>query len=128
MTAKRTVKKVSQINEQRNNFLSLDTIEVAHKSKVQTAYIEEMGGSVHYRPVGADVALAFMEEGISRADQIRAMCRFMSETLCDPDGNEFISFDRAMKLPIDTIETVVSGIALARKTSRESKAGNVSRR
>lgn len=107
-----------------NTLLALSDIQNAHKKKVSMAFIEELGGDVPYRPVGADVALAFMEEGISRKEQINAMARYISETLCTPEGEDFISFEQALKLPIETIENITTGIAVSRKSKRGA-SGNV---
>lgn len=111
-----------------DTLLTLDKIEDSYRKDISTAYIEELGGSVHYRPVGADVTIAFLEEGISRAAQVRAMARFLSESLCDAEGNEFISYERAVKLPLEIIDNIVTSLAIVRKKSAKDSGKNASRR
>ena len=121
----------SDNNSNVKNFLSLDTIEQSVREDITIAYVEELGGYVYQRPVGADVAVAFMEEGVSRAEQIRAMARYVSESLCNEDGSEYISFERAIKLPLELIDALVSSLAIIRKRDKNDKGGkrgNVSRR
>lgn len=114
----------------KKNFLSLDRIEQSIREDITEAYVEELGGYVYQRPVGADIAIAFMEEGVSRAEQIRAMARYVSESLCNADGSEFISMESALKLPLETIDALVSSLAIIRKRDKNDKGkkGNVSRR
>lgn len=110
--------------------LSLDDLEADRKREISKVYLKEFEREVYVIPVGADVAVSFFEldESTPRPEQIRTMARFVSESLCDENGNEFIPLELAMKLPIKTLDKIVTGIYEGYTSARESKRGNASRR
>jgi len=120
-TRKRTssLKKVSDITQ---NFLSIEEIESKQQSIIHVAYIEEFGGHVNYHAVPAGIALAFYEDGISAQEQLRRMAVFLEKSICNSDGSVFITAERVLeKFTAETINAIVTGMAMERKKDRDSK-------
>lgn len=132
-TSNRKINNSSSVKNSSSRDLSLTDIQSHGREETYKAYIKELDGNVYYKSVSAAGTVGFLESDTSVADQIRAMARFLTDALCDEDGNPLYSSpDLVMEtLPIETIEYLASGIAAAKseeRNARESKRGNVSRR
>lgn len=110
--------------------LSLEDLEADRKREISKVYLKEFEREVWVLPVSAETAVLFFEldESTPRPVQIRTMARFVSEAICNEDGSEFISLERAIRYPIKTLDKIVTGIYEGYKSARECKRGNASRR
>lgn len=98
-------------------YLSPEEIERKSKSQVVEAYVEDLGGWVRARLVGADRVIAFLGSS-GDVEKLEAMALLVSETLCNEDGSEYISKESARKLPIPTLDNIIGAVAEARKEAK----------
>jgi hypothetical protein len=103
-------------------YLSPEEIERKSKSQVLDAYVEELGGWVRARLVGADLVIAFLRNSASGdLEKLEAMAQLVYETLCNEDGSDYTTKEQALKFPISTLDNIIGAIAVARKEAK----GNV---
>lgn len=105
------------------NFVTLDAIERQFKDKIEVTYLKSFNGYIHYHPVRTDQMLPFLEDSDSStpAEKMRSMAKMLSESLCNEDGSEFISYERAIKLPPDMLDDIVGDLATAKRRAREQE-------
>lgn len=103
-------------------YLSPDEIEHKSKAQVIDAYVEELGGWIRARLVGADRVIAFLKSSSEGdAGKLEAMAQLVSETLANEDGSDFLTKDQARRYPVSTLDNIIGAVAEARKAAR----GNV---
>lgn len=116
--------------------LTLSDLDSIRKSpsNVTLCYIEKLGGYVYSREVNAKIMRDFLDfaerqDEISKTVVIDRLAEFASTVLCNEDGSDFISFNDALKLSLDTLDSIASGVSEGLKAPRDkSKRGNASRR
>lgn len=102
-------------------FLSLDDIERKSFEFIGSAYIKSLEGRVNYRPVGVDKMEEFLKGSVDGGvDKLPAMAKFVSDILCNEDGTDYITFERARKLPFEVLDSIIGDVAEARKENRKN--------
>lgn len=113
------VSSTTQIPAGERIYLSLDEISRKSKSQVIDAYVEELGGWVRARLVGADKVITFLKNSQGGdLEKVDAMAQLVSETLCNEDGSDYITKDQAITFPIPTLDNIIGAVALARKEAK----------
>lgn len=100
-------------------YLSPDEISKKSKTQVIDAYVEELGGWVRARLVGADKVITFLKNSQGGdLEKVDAMAQLVSETLCNEDGSDYVTKDQAITFPIPTLDNIIGAVALARKEAK----------
>lgn len=131
--ARSKVKKVSAVSAVSTSqvpigeriYLSPEEIEKKSKSQVLDAYVEELGGFVRARLVGADRVIAFLRDSAGGdMEKVDAMARLVSETLCNEDGSDYTTKEQASKWPIPTLDSIIGAVAQARKEAKDTRGND----
>lgn len=118
MAKSRNISSISPAD--RNNFVTPEDIARKVMGSIGQAYIPVLGGSIHYREVGADRMHEFLKVGNEVTDRLPAMAQFVVDILCNEDGSDFLSFEQAFKFPLHILDEIIGGVAKAQKEVRKN--------